>query len=106
LKEFIMLTRVFKSGNSLAVRIPKEMAFPAAVQEIDIERVGNTLVLRPVESKTLADLPAIFAMFSADFMAGGRDFHEQKERDWPAGWDSAPEDPAQPPQPAQPPDRV
>ena len=83
-----MLTRVFKSGNSLAVRIPKELAFPAGVQDVEIERIGNTLVLRAVETRTLADLPAIFASFSADFMAGGREFHEQKERDW-SGWDSA-----------------
>ncbi|MDD2808824.1 AbrB/MazE/SpoVT family DNA-binding domain-containing protein [Rhodoferax sp.] len=43
-----MLTRVFKSGNSLAVRIPKELAFADGAQDVDIERVGNTLVLRPV----------------------------------------------------------
>ena len=98
-----MLTRVFKSGNSLAVRIPKELAFPAAVQDVEIERVGNTLVLRPVETRTLADLPAIFAMFSADFMAGGREFHEQKERDWPPARDSASADAAQSPQPPKPP---
>lgn len=77
-----MLTRIFKSGNSLAVRIPKELAFPDAGQEVEIERVGDTLVLRPVAQETLADLPAIFASFSADFMAGGREFHEQKERAW------------------------
>ncbi len=77
-----MLTRVFKSGNSLAVRIPKELAFLDPADKVDIERVGNTLVLRPVEHETLADVPAIFASFSPDFMAGGREFHEQKERDW------------------------
>lgn len=76
------MTCVFKSGNSLAVRIPKELAFPGTVQDVEIERIGNTLVLRPVETKTLADLPAIFASFSPDFMAGGREFHEEKERDW------------------------
>jgi antitoxin VapB len=77
-----MLTRVFKSGNSLAIRIPKELAIAEASQEVEIERVGNTLVVRPVEKKTLADLMDIFAMFSPDFMAEGREFHEQKERDW------------------------
>ncbi len=77
-----MLTRVFKSGNSLAVRIPKELAIVEAGQEIEIEQVGNTLVVRPVEKTTLADLPEIFAMFTPDFMAEGREFHEQKERDW------------------------
>ena len=41
-----MLTRVFKSGNSLAVRIPKELAIVEASQEVEIERIGNTLVVR------------------------------------------------------------
>lgn len=78
----MQLTRIFKSGNSLAVRIPKELAFLDPSQDVEIERVGNTLVLRPLASQTLADLPAILASFSPDFMAGGRDFNEQKEREW------------------------
>ncbi|MGQ0711406.1 MAG: type II toxin-antitoxin system VapB family antitoxin [Rhodoferax sp.] len=77
-----MLTRVFKSGNSLAVRIPKELAFAEGPQEVEIERVGNTLVLRPVVQETIGDLTPILAMFSPDFMVGGREFHEQRERDW------------------------
>lgn len=77
-----MLTRVFKSGNSLAVRIPKELAFVDGAQDVDIERVGNTLVLRPVVDETIGDLTPILAMFSPNFMAGGREFHEQRERDW------------------------
>ena len=98
-----MLTRVFKSGNSLAVRIPKELAFPAGVQDVEIERIGNTLVLRAVETRTLADLPAIFASFPKDFMAEGREFHEQKERDWSGVWGKEqPDDPEQP-QAARPP---
>ena len=80
-----MLTRVFKSGNSLAVRIPKELGFVDAAQDVEIERVGNSLVVRPVVQKTLADIGEIFAMFSPHFMAGGREFHEQAERDW-TGW--------------------
>ncbi len=77
-----MLTRVFKSGNSLAVRIPKELAFVEGAQDIDIERVGNTLVLRPVVQTTIGDLTPILSLFSPDFMAEGREFHEQRERDW------------------------
>ena len=75
-----MLTRVFKSGNSLAVRIPKELAFVEGAQDIDIE--GNTLVLRPVVQATIGDLTPILSLFSPDFMAKGREFHEQGERDW------------------------
>lgn len=81
-----MLTRVFKSGNSLAVRIPKELAIVEAGQEIEIEQVGNTLVVRPIKKEKLDDLMEIFAMFTPDFMAEGREFHEQKERDW-SGFD-------------------
>ena len=77
-----MLTRVFKSGNSLAVRIPKELAIVEAGQEVEIEQVGNTLVVRPVQKETLGDLMEIFASFPKGFMAEGREFHEQKERDW------------------------
>ena len=77
-----MLTRVFKSGNSLAVRIPKELAIVEASQDVEIEKVGDTLVLRPVVKRKLTGLAEAFAMFTPDFMAEGREFHEQKERDW------------------------
>ena len=77
-----MLTRVFKSGNSLAVRIPKELGFVDGAQDVEVERVGNTLVLRRVEQETLADLAEILASFPKSFMAGGREFHEERERDW------------------------
>lgn len=77
-----MLTRVFKSGNSLAVRIPKELAIVEASQDVEIEKIGDTLVLRPVVKRKLTGLAEAFAMFTPDFMAKGREFHEQKERDW------------------------
>ncbi len=77
-----MLTRVFKSGNSLAVRIPKELGFVDSAQDIEVERVGNTLVLRVVEHETLADIGKIFSMFSPAFMSEGREFHEELDRDW------------------------
>lgn len=53
-----------------------------AAQDLEVERVGNTLVLRRIEQKTLADIGEIFAMFSPSFMAAGREFHEERERDW------------------------
>lgn len=83
-REKLMLTRVFKSGNSLAVRIPKELGFVDAAQDVEVERVGNTLVLRLVAQETLADIGEIFAMFSPSFMADGREFHQERERDWRA----------------------
>ena len=83
-----MLTRVFKSGNSLAVRIPKELAIVDSAQDVEIERVGNTLVVRPVAQQTLAGIGEIFTLFSSDFMADGREFNEEHEREW-SGSDSA-----------------
>lgn len=77
-----MRTRIFKSGNSLAVRIPKELCFDSASQEVEIERKGNVLLIRPVEAATLAGVVDIFAMFSPGLAAGAREFHEQDERDW------------------------
>ncbi|MFA7241018.1 MAG: type II toxin-antitoxin system VapB family antitoxin [Sulfuricellaceae bacterium] len=78
-----MLTRIFKSGNSLAVRIPKEMTFPEATQEVSIERMGDGLFIRPASRRSLAGLMDKFAAFSPDFMAEGREFHEEHERE---GW--------------------
>lgn len=81
-----MLTRVFKSGNSLAVRIPKELAIVDSAQDVEIERVGNTLVVRPLTQPSLAGIGEIFAMFSPSFMAQGREFEPEWERDW-SGFD-------------------
>jgi antitoxin VapB len=77
-----MLTRVFKSGNSLAVRIPKELGFSEPNEDVEIERQGNALIIRPVEKRSLAGLMDKFAAFPRDFMAEGLEFHEENERDW------------------------
>lgn len=77
-----MRTRVFKSGNSQAVRIPKELQFPAEVKEVDIEaRPWGFVIRRP--GRQLTGLAAKFAAFGPDFMADGRpDPGEDAERDW------------------------
>jgi antitoxin VapB len=75
-------SRVFKSGNSQAVRIPRELAYDDVGQEVEIERMGDTLTIRPLYRKKLTGIADVFAMFSPDFMADGREFHEQEERDW------------------------
>jgi antitoxin VapB len=77
-----MLTRIFKSGNSLAVRIPKELAFASEAQDAEVERVGNTLVLRLIEQENMADIDRVFAAFSTSFMSEGREVHEERERAW------------------------
>ena len=77
-----MRTRIFKSGNSMAVRIPKELAFDSLVEDVEIERVGEVLSISPVRRKRLSGVMAVFASFSTDFMEGGREINRQKKRDW------------------------
>jgi antitoxin VapB len=43
-------TRVFKSGNSQAVRIPAELAYEDAAAELAISRHGDVITLFPVRS--------------------------------------------------------
>jgi antitoxin VapB len=39
-------------------------------------------LIRPIEKRSLAGALEAFAAFPADFMAEGREFHEQKGREW------------------------
>lgn len=74
------VTRVFRNGNSQAVRIPADMAFDRNDLEVEIERVGNELRIRPVPRR-LDDVLDRFAAFSDDFMSAGRGGNRQAERD-------------------------
>jgi len=47
-------TRVFKSGNSQAVRIPAELAYADTDIELEIRRLGEVITIFPVRS-SLAD---------------------------------------------------
>ena len=74
------LTKIFKNGNSQAVRIPADLAYPRTDVELEIERVGDEIRIRPVR-KSLAGALEAFAVFSADFMSEGRGDQEQAERE-------------------------
>ena len=73
-------TRAFKNGNSQAVRIPADLAFERTDIELEIEREGDEIRIRPAR-RTLNGVLNKFARFSPDFMAEGREEHEQDERD-------------------------
>jgi len=73
-------TRAFKNGNSQAVRIPAAIAYPDMDTELEIERIGDELRLRPVRYD-LGDVLSIFASFSEDFMREGRGRQEQLPRE-------------------------
>jgi antitoxin VapB len=77
-----MRGRAFKSGNSIAVRIPRELGVIEATGEVDIQRVGDTLVIRQMDTGTLAHVMEKFCAFPPGFMAEGRESNEERERNW------------------------
>ena len=62
-------TRVFKSGNSQAVRLPKE--FSVTSRELEIFRRGDEIVLRE-PAKGLARAFELLTHLPDDFLPGGR----------------------------------
>lgn len=62
--------RIFQSGNSQAVRLPKEFRFQA--KDVEIFQRGDEVVLRE-KRYTPADALTIFANFPSDFMQNGRE---------------------------------
>ena len=70
--------KVFKSGNSQAVCLPKEFQFDT--KEVEIFRRGDEVVLRS-RVKTMGDVAAILSRLSPDFMADGRDQGPPQERE-------------------------
>jgi len=73
--------RIFQSGNSQAVRLPKEFRLNA--ERVEIMREGNTLILRPyIEDKgAWSSLRAALARgMSDDFMENGREQPERQGR--------------------------
>ena len=73
------LTKIFKNCNSQAVRIPAELAYERLDIELEIERIGDEIRIRPSRHKLDQLLPK-FGQFSADFMAQGRAEEEDSER--------------------------
>ena len=72
--------KVFQSGNSQAVRLPKEFRFD--VDELEITREGDAVILRPTvkHKEAWSGLKAAMARgFSDDFMVDGRQQPEIKD---------------------------
>ena len=75
-------TRIFKSGNSLSVRIPREMVPADVPQDAEIECKDGGWMIRPVQRRKLTGLGAKFRAFSPGFMAGGRELQPEVDREW------------------------
>ena len=72
-------TKVFKSGNSQAVRLPKEYRLYG--DEVGIKKVGRSIILFPKDQVYEIFLEGING-FTEDFMASGREKQLDQERDW------------------------
>ncbi len=72
-------TKAFKNGNSQAIRIPADIAYERMDMELEIERDGDEIHIRPVR-RSLSGVLTKFAKFSPGFMAEGRGEQEQVER--------------------------
>ena len=74
-------TRLFRNGNSQAVRIPKALAFDSVDIEVVIERRGDELIVRPAKRR-LTGLGAEFRKLSPHFRGFVREQPDQDRRDW------------------------
>lgn len=75
------IARVFRSGNSQAVRLPREFRFD--VEEVEISREGDAVILRPRRDapRPRAGLQSAVARGVApDFLADGREQPEAQSR--------------------------
>ena len=73
-------TKLFKNGNSQAVRIPAELAYSSWDIDLIIERHGDELRIRPAQRR-MGNVLDKLAQFSPDFMGEGRGHNVDSERE-------------------------
>ena len=74
----MVYTKVFISGNSQAVRIPKEYHIDES--ELVIKKIGTTIILSP-KSSPWEQLEQGVAEFTPDYLADGREQPEMQKRE-------------------------
>lgn len=74
------ITKIFRNGNSQAVRIPAELAYNTWDIDLIIERQGDELRIRPAQRR-IGDVLGKLAKFSPDFMVEGRGSNIEGERE-------------------------
>lgn len=72
-------TKVFKSGNSKAVRIPKEIQLEG--DEVEIFRRNDEIVIREIP-KNLGQAFKLLTQLPEDFFAEGREDNLPQHRDY------------------------
>jgi antitoxin VapB len=74
----MLSSKVFISGNSQAIRLPKE--YQVEDKELYIKKIGSTIILFS-KIKPWEAFERSLSEFSDDFMADGRNQPEMQERD-------------------------
>ena len=70
--------KLFQTGRSQAVRLPKEFRMPG--KEVKIRREGNKIILEPLPSSWDMLFQAL-SEFPEDFMSNGREQPPMQDRD-------------------------
>jgi len=73
------IAKVFKSGNSQAIRLPKE--FRLKVTEVELVRQGDDILIRQPKKLTLMDAFEALASLPEDFFAEARVDPPPQERE-------------------------
>lgn len=71
-------TKVFLSGNSQAVRLPKEYNFNE--KELLIQKIGNTVILKPIKDPW-DSLRISLSLFTEDVFSDGREQPDMQIRE-------------------------
>ena len=74
-------TRVFKSGNSQAVRIPAEIAYEDLDVELEITRLGDVITIAPVR-KSMKEVVATLRRMPKPPEVEKREPIEVPDREW------------------------
>jgi antitoxin VapB len=72
------IVKVFKNGNSQAVRLPKEFAVDDS--ELYIQKIGSSIILTS-KKDPWSSFRNSLQMFSEDVFSDGREQPQQQERD-------------------------
>jgi antitoxin MazE len=68
-----MLRKLFKTGNSIVVSLPKDIIEPLGVSEgadvtVELDREKGQVIIRPVEQSVAGSVDAEFARQLAEFI--------------------------------------
>jgi antitoxin VapB len=77
-RDIMNTAKIFKNGNSQAVRLPKEFQFDSP--EVEIFRRGDEVILRK-KARDLASVFELLVSLSDDFMENGRNQSPLQERE-------------------------